>query len=264
MTLLKNYNSSNDQVLAYCEFGDPRGFPILVQHGLIASIQDASLFERWIAHGARLICIARPGYGQSSPYPLRNIGEWGELVAGLVAHLGLDQFDILGISSGAPYNYAIAHRLPTKARRVFILSGTPALFDQQVRSLWPFPLDPYASLAELQQLAFDLFFAHLPPEALATLDIQDTMMNNCFGIALDFKLRAVDWGFALAQIEQQVIMRHSRADESVPFGCAELTANLLPNCTLDIRENDEHFSQAVLDDFMQTVMAKDESKIAAA
>ena len=264
MTLLHHYNGPTDHVLAYREYGSPQGFPILVQHGLIASIQDASLFERWIARGVRLICIARPGYGQSSPYPLRNIGEWGNLVAELVAHLDLKQFDVLGISSGAPYSYAIARRLPTITRRVFILSGTPALFDQQVRSLWPFPLDPHASLAELQQLAFDLFFAHLPPAALTTHDIQDAMMNNCFGIALDFKLRCVDWGFALAQIEQKIIMRHSRADESVPFGCAQLTANMLPNCTLDIRENDVHFSQAVLDDFMPTVLAKDEARKAVA
>ncbi len=49
-------------------------------------------------------------------------------------------------------------------------------------------------------------------------------------------------------------MRHSRADGSVPLVTAERTASYLPNCRFEIRENDPHFSQEVLDDFICTVM----------
>ena len=56
----------NGYSLSYAEYGDRNGYPILIQHGLIANIYDDHLFDRLIRSGARLICIARPGYGQSS------------------------------------------------------------------------------------------------------------------------------------------------------------------------------------------------------
>ena len=48
-------------------------------------------------------------------------------------------------------------------------------------------------------------------------------MNNGFGIAQDFKLRCVDWGFKLSDVKQTVYMQHSREDNQVPFAAAELT-----------------------------------------
>src|SRR5512135_3559319 len=97
----------NGNILSYVAFGNPDGFPILIQHGLIASINDQHLFQRLSQTGARLISIARPGYGLSSPYEMRNVAEWGEIVSVLVDELRLVHFDVFGISSGAPYSYAI-------------------------------------------------------------------------------------------------------------------------------------------------------------
>jgi pimeloyl-ACP methyl ester carboxylesterase len=252
---MKKICYQNRNLLSYAEAGDPNGHPILIQHGLIASIQDQHLFERLIETGARLISIARPGYGESSPYGMRNIGEWGEIVSVLVVELGLAQFDVFGISSGAPYSYAIGYRFPNRVRNLFILSGTPALFDEGVAAFWPYPLNQDADLAELQRLAYELFFAHLSPEDREKDDIRDSMRNSCFGIAQDFQLRCRDWGFPLSAVKARVWMRHSKADDAVPWITAERTAKLLPNCRLELREHDVHFSQEVLDDFIRTGMA---------
>lgn len=242
------------QRLSYAEYGDPGGFPILIHHGMIASIHEQGLFQRLAAAGSRLIALARPGYGGSSPYPLKNVAEWGEITAALVEALGLAQFDLLGISSGAPYCYAAARRLHQKTRRLFILSGTPALYDGQVRAMWPYPLNQGASLPELQTLAYDLFFAHLTPTERQAHPARDAMAHDCFGPALDLQIRAADWGFDLAQVTAPVEMRHSRADESVPLAAAQRTAHLLPRCRLDVREHDPHFSPQVLDDFIATAV----------
>ena len=239
------------QTLSYADSGDPAGFPILIQHGMIASINDQHIFQRLLDAGARLISPARPGYGESTPYEMRNIGEWGQIVAVLVDQLGLAQFDVFGISSGAPYSYAVAHALPERARRVFILSGIPALYDACVQSCWPYPVDQHATLPEMQALAFDLFFTNLSCEDRGRDDIRDSLMHNCFGIGQDLRIRGLDWGFQLSEVHTPVIMRHSRTDH---FEAAELTASLLPNCRLEARENDEHFSQRVLDDFIGEVM----------
>lgn len=242
--------------LSFTESGNPGSIPLLIQHGMIASIDAPRLFDCLIEAGARLITIARPGYGESSPYIMKNIGEWGEIVSGLVDALGLEQFDVFGISSGAPYSYAIGHRFPDRVRRIFILSGTPALYDDRILSAWPYPVNKTAGLAELQKLAHNLFFAHLSQSDLEKDDIRDSMANDCFGIAQDLKIRCLDWGFTLDEIRPRVYMRHSRADESVPLVAAELTAGLLPNCRLEIREDDAHFSQEVLDDFISSVMTE--------
>ena len=239
--------------LAYAEFGEPNGYPVLIQHGMIASIDDGEgLFRRLIHAGARLISIARPGYGDSSPYLMRNVAEWGDMVAVLVDELGLPQFDVFGISSGAPYAYAIGQRFPDRARNLFILSGIPALYDERVQALWPYPVNKNATIPEMQTLAYDLFFARLAKEDLEKADIKDSMRNDCCGPAQDLRIRAMDWGFTLADVKPKVYMRHSTADI---FAAAELTARLLPNCEFEARENDVHFSQDVLDDFIETVIA---------
>lgn len=243
----------NKDIISFAEYGNKDGFPILIQHGMVASIKDGSLFQKLIDLGARVISIARPGYGESSPYAMENIGEWGEIAAILVNELQLNRFDVFGISSGAPYSYSIGSRLPEKTRNIFILSGIPALYDENVVAHWPYEIKSNASLAEMQVLARELFFSSLSPEDLEENGIKDSMRNNCFGVAQDLRIRGMDWGFDLSDIKLPVFMRHSRTDN---FKAAEITSQLLPDCKLDIRENDPHFSQAVLDDFIQTVMAK--------
>ena len=241
-------------LLSYAEHGDSGGYPVLVQHGMIASIHDYYLFDRLIAAGTHVISVARPGYGESSPYEMVDMAEWGDIIAVLAGELGLAHFDVLGISSGAPYSYAIGFKLPGKVRHIFILSGTPALYDGQIQAAWPYPISADATIAELQTLARDLFFSHLSEDDRSRNDIRDSMMNDCFGIAQDLRLRCRDWGFSLADVREDVYMQHSRADNQVPFITAEMTCRLLPNCHLEARETGEHFSTAVLNDFIDRAM----------
>jgi pimeloyl-ACP methyl ester carboxylesterase len=247
-----SYKGGN--LLSYADRGDRNGYPVLVQHGMIASIGDYHLFGRLINAGARLVSVARPGYGESSPYAMRDMAEWGDIVAVLVDELKLTHLDVLGISSGAPYSYSIGYRLPGKVRNIFILSGTPALYDDHILAFWPYPIQRNAAIAELQALAQDLFFSGLSKDDLSRNDIRDSMMNNCFGIAQDLRLRCMAWGFSLSDVRPYVYMQHSRMDNQVPFVTAEMTSCMLPNCRFEVRENGEHFSSQVLDDFIARAM----------
>lgn len=256
MMELQQITYRDQYTLSYAEYGDSKGFPILTQHGLIASIKDHALFDKLYQLGARVICIARPGYGLSSPYTLKNMSEWGDIVAYLVEELQLPQFDVLGMSSGAPYSYAIGYRFPEKVRNIYIFSGIPALYDKEVLSHWPHPVTNDASIAEMEQLAHDLFFADLSEQDLSQNDIKDSMMNNCFGIAQDLLIRSRDWGFDLSEVKANVFMRHSKVDHGVPFATAERTASLLSHCSLEARENDVHFSEETLNDYIENTIAK--------
>ena len=129
--MIKNFNFNGENVLAYNDFGNNNGFPILVQHGTIASIKYTSFFNN-LGKIAGIICIARPGYGESSPYVLKNLLEYGEIIVKLVKELGINKFDILALSAGALYRYAIAKACSDKTRNIYVYSGTPALYDSEV------------------------------------------------------------------------------------------------------------------------------------
>lgn len=253
MTQIIRYKDGS--ALSCSEYGDRNGYPILVQHGMIASISDYHLFDQLIESGRRVICIARPGYGESSPYRMENMAEWGEIVFVLVDALKLSQFDVLGMSSGAPYSYAIGYKLPDRVRNIYIFSGIPALYDEKVIEFWPYPVQKNATIVEMEKVAREIFFLNVTKEDLLRNDIKDSMMNDCFGVAQDLRLRGMDWGFTLSEVRQPVYMQHSRTDSGVPFMTAEMTAKLLPHCQLEMRDG-EHFSEDTLDRFIRNTILK--------
>ena len=248
--------SRNGLTLSYIDLGDRKGYPLLTQHGLIASIEDTGLFDSLIQANARVICIARPGYGQSTPYFLESYAEWADFVSPLLTELGLSRFDVLGMSSGAPYAYAIARKFSRELRNIHIFSGIPALYDDAVLAQWPFPAIKNQSIEALEVLAKELFFSWVKPDDMKKNDIRDSMMNDCFGVAQDLHLRFMDWGFSLADIRQKVFMYHTRTDDSVPYRTAVRTAELLPDCSLELADTGPHFSPETLDDFIKKTIVR--------
>ena len=251
---MKKIRFMGENILSYAEYGDSNGFPILIQHGLIASIKDSDLFESLIKMNRHIICIARPGYGGSSPYLMNGISAWGEIITVIINELKLNNFDVLGMSSGAPYSYAIGYKHPDKVRNIYVYSGTPALYDEVIQSKWPFEITKDKDITEFKKIAYSVFFSGLKEDEKKRNDIEDSMMNDCFGVALDLKIRFMDWGFTLADVKSAVFMQHSRTDDTVPIALAERTAQLLPNCKLEIVEDEPHFSNETLNKFIKNTI----------
>ena len=249
--MIEKVNFNNGLCLSYVDIGDRLGYPVLVQHGLIASIKDYGLFDRLIQRGTRLICTARPGYGESSPYLLGCYAEWADLVSLVIDELHLQRFDLLGISSGAPYAYSIGSKFVEQVGRIFILSGMPALNDSVVRSYWPHEPIRDLSMSNLMDLARLWFFSNLTEKDLERNDMQDSLMNRGFGVAQDLRLRFMDWGFRLSDVKSRVLMCHSEEDDVVPFQAAVRMSELLSDCHLDLLESGPHFSQEVVAKFIQ-------------
>jgi pimeloyl-ACP methyl ester carboxylesterase len=184
-----------------------------------------------------------------------SFAAWSDIVSPLIDELQLSQFDILGMSSGAPYSYAIGCKIPDRVRNIYIFSGIPALYDEMVRADWPYPAIDHQTMPEVEALAYELFFSNLTPDDLKKNAIRDSMMHHGFGVAQDLILRFKDWGFRLSDIKARVFMRHSRCDEAVPFKTAVRTAELIPHCTLELVETGPHFSKEALDEFIeQTIL----------
>jgi len=239
---------SKDKYIAANDFGEVDGFPIVVNHGMIASIMDEYLFDSLVKNGYRVISFARPGYGFSTAFEMENIKEWGKIVEEILEKTNVSKIDILGMSSGAPYSYAIASVIPNKVRNIYIFSGTPALYNKNVLKLWPYPLNGNVSVTELQGIAKELFFTNgIDQSDKGSID---SAKNECYGIALDLKIRCNDWGFDLREIENKVYMEHGLEDSSIPYSTAEITAGLLGNCVLHERKAGDHFSKELLEEFI--------------
>jgi pimeloyl-ACP methyl ester carboxylesterase len=224
-------------------------YPVRSAAGLVDYFAD-------LGKAARVICIARPGYGESSPYILQNLLEYGEIAARLVTELGINQFDVLGSSAGAIYCYAIAKACSGKTRNIYVYSGTPALYDTDVRKNWPFPIPGDMTVEYSQRIAFEVFFSHFSEEERKQNFVKDSMANNCFGEGQNLRIRFKDWGFTLSEIKAKVYMRHSKKDEVLPYITAERTAKLLCNCEFELLEEGNHFTGEGYESFIQNTVIK--------
>ncbi|OJD20314.1 hypothetical protein ACJ73_08353 [Blastomyces percursus] len=87
-------------------------------------IEAAGFDELGQKYGARIIAADRPGYGWNSPHPDRTLLDHPKDLECLAKHLGLDEYCVLGISSGGPYALACAMALPReKLKCVSIVCG---------------------------------------------------------------------------------------------------------------------------------------------
>ena len=102
---------SGDQrrLLAFEEWGAPRGYPVFLMHGTPGSRNGprprASVLYRL---GIRLICYDRPGYGQSGLLRSRSVADAALDVLAIADELDLNSFSVVGRSGGGPHALACA------------------------------------------------------------------------------------------------------------------------------------------------------------
>jgi pimeloyl-ACP methyl ester carboxylesterase len=240
--MIQYFTYGKKETLAYNDIGDKNLLPILIQHGTMASIKDIEIFDE-LKKYTRVICIARPGYGESSPYILKNMLEYGNIISQLVKELSIKQFDVLSSSAGAPYGYAIAKACESEIRNTYVYSGTPALYDANIQKKWPFPVNKNLTVEDSQKVAYEVFFANIPSSELGKNYIKDSMANNCFGEGQNLRIRFNDWGFKMSDIKSKVYMQHGKQDTVIPYELAIMTKELLPNCEIELLEEGEHFTE---------------------
>jgi pimeloyl-ACP methyl ester carboxylesterase len=102
------------RALAYAEWGDLVGCPVVLLHGTPGSRLLCPDEEATAAAGVRLITIDRAGYGRSDPHPGRTLLDWPDDVLELLDALDLPSCPVLGWSGGGPNALAVAFRLPDR------------------------------------------------------------------------------------------------------------------------------------------------------
>jgi poly(3-hydroxyoctanoate) depolymerase len=105
------------------------GPPMLLITGLGASLELGAPFERELtARGVQAISFDAPGVGQSTAYrrPRRMRGV-ASTVEGMLAALGYDRVDVLGVSLGGVIAQQLAWQAPHRVRRLVLAATGPGL-----------------------------------------------------------------------------------------------------------------------------------------
>ena len=114
--------------LAFAEYGDPAGQPVIFCHGWPSSCTMAELTDVAARElGVRIISPDRPGICGSGPPAERTLQDWPPVLERLVDHLGLTDFRMLGISGGGPYTFAGAWAMPSRVIAAAVVSSAPPI-----------------------------------------------------------------------------------------------------------------------------------------
>ena len=109
--------------MAYAEWGDLDGRPVVQLHGMPGSRLLCPDVEVTTAAGVRLLTIDRPGYGGSDPDPGRTLLDWVDDFDELVDQLGIPPCPVVGTSSGGPYALACSVGAPTRVTDICLIAS---------------------------------------------------------------------------------------------------------------------------------------------
>lgn len=257
------------RILAYSLYGDPQGIPVLFLHGTPGSNRLTRLAESGaLAHGFKLIAPDRPGIGDSSLQPDRELYHYPLDIVQLLDHLELGKCGIIAISGGSPYAFQCAHDLPQRIAYVVSLSGwvsygRAGLNQIKIDPLFRFvgwaghharalvPLIGKSARWTVTQKA-EQFMQHLyhklPPSDQKLMDdatnrtvflddLQNAFRQGWEGVAQEVYVHFSTPLFALEMVRQPVMLMHGTADTVVPYAFAEYLRDHLPNvadfCTIE-------------------------------
>ena len=107
---------SDGRLLAYAEYGEPDGHPVILFHGNHNSRLMYGLIPGLpYQNGLHLIVPDRPGYGLSDFYPVNgSVVDYPKDVIELADSLGVDKFAVFGFSGGGPAVLACAWKIPQR------------------------------------------------------------------------------------------------------------------------------------------------------
>jgi pimeloyl-ACP methyl ester carboxylesterase len=263
-------------VVAFQEYGDPTGTPVIFCHGWPSSCTMAQLtHEAARSLSVRIISPDRPGISGSSMQADRKLNDWPSLVERLVDDLEIGEFRMLAISGGAPYAYATAVAIPERVRAIAVVGGViPFAELKDLKGLLPlyrWMLAFYRNRPQLLRHLFSLarpFLSFRAPVRLRPLLLKMLLLRPCDaaslrydaafeaifesqrrawrgsveGVMADAQIYAQPWGFAIEDVRVPVRLWHGMEDRAFAVRLAEEIASRFANCKARFIPNEGHYS----------------------
>ena len=265
---------SDGRSLGYAEYGDPAGQAVVYCHGFATSRLEAALLDATARKfRIRLIAPDRPGHGLSCYQPGRRIKDWPDDVVELANSLGIERFDVLGVSGGGPYALACGWKIPARVRRIAVICGLGPVSESETIHGMRWYLRPIIYLARhaprllssiigiLGQVAIrwptvfmqilihnqvssdrQAFAEHPEVRKILLTSIQEALRKDHHGVAQDLCLYTDSWGFRLEEVMTCTHIWHGIADPVVPVAHAHALIAKLPHTHHRVLPGEGHFS----------------------
>lgn len=254
------FQDSRGNQFEYYTYGSENGYPVLYMHGSVPMPFSKKLAEVVTKYNLYVIVILRPCYGVSSCQKYKNVFEYTLALNEMISHFGFKSFDVLGLSAGAPYCYAVAAAYPDLVDTVHICSGIPLANKLEIYRMNPwkdrflFFLSRHIPVWLIGRYGVQAIEAQ--EKVKGWLDFDGESMDEVFckyirpnwmGIGQSTNLQYRDWGFAADTITKKICIYHSRADEAIPFEIARKSAEFFINSEFFVYESEDHGSEKIVE-----------------
>ena len=266
----KEIKASNGRTISFADFGSADKTPVFYCHGGPGSRNSPKgNSDNDTDNLVRYIGIDRPGYGNTSPWPERNIHDWTDDLLLIVEHLEIEKFYMVGVSTGGSYSLATAARFPEKVLGVLVCCGMTDMRWASKNATME-GVEKYANLSreEAYQLAVhdmgedgskmlsnedqphgelasaDLLYLEDPNNLKSLMD-DATFAQGVTGYADDRLADCSSQGwssFDVANVVCPVNIIHGKVDTIVPVEHAHHTSEIVKNADLRIYPEHGHLS----------------------
>ena len=267
--------TQDGRTLSYLEVGDPDGPLVLHNHGGPGSRLEARLLADAAAKNhLRLVCVDRPGMGQSGRQKARSYAGWAHDLITVADALGYQEFGVTGWSEGGPWALAAAAYIdPTRLRHVSsIAPGSYGAFGDNSAAQYLSKVDALGgSLALRFKPGFRLMYATLGVTAkhfrnsfakqirngvndydqqiLLRPELAKDFADSCAecfahgsdGLVRDAELLYRSWAFDVRLIDRPVHMWQGLDDRLVPDPINKAVADAMPGAVWHPVEWAGHF-----------------------
>jgi pimeloyl-ACP methyl ester carboxylesterase len=261
----------DERVLAFAEYGDPEGRPLLALHGTPGSRLFAACLHT-AAHeaGVRVVCPDRPGCGGSDPDPSTSFTGYCRDLRALLDHLQLRRATLAAISGGGGYALAAAATMPERLHIVLLCSALlpgapreafaggaglqrllPGLARRAPRLLAALLARQHRTLLRRDPDAGDPFVRRFPPvdrQVLHDRAVRDTLLRDATEGLRQTATATIEelarytrpLSTPLTDITIPIEIVHGHEDRNVPVGVARWAHTRLPSSSLTLLPDTGH------------------------
>ena len=112
------------------------GHPLVILHGFTGSAEAMLPLAKCLSEERTIYLIDLPGHGKTgllNDLPLHGFEETIRLLKDLLAHLDLEEVDLLGYSMGGRFALGFAVAYPETVKKLMLVSSSAGLSDPNER-----------------------------------------------------------------------------------------------------------------------------------